>query len=58
MENNRDWIRKQMADGCTIFDCEAAPGRANYPAATSPYYKMKLDELRDYPNYVRVWMDE
>lgn len=58
MENNRSWIRKQMDDGCTIYDCGPAPGRAEYPGPTSPYYKMELDELRDYPNYIRVWLGE
>lgn len=58
MENNRSWIRKQMEDGCTIYDCGPAPGRANFPGPTSPYYKMELDALRDYPNYIRVWLGE
>lgn len=58
MENNRSWIRKQVDDGCTIYDCGPAPGRANYPGPTSPYYKMELDELRNYPNYIRVWLGE
>lgn len=58
MENNRSWIRKQMDDGCTIYDCGPAPGRAEYPGPTSPYYKMELDELHNYPNYIRVWLGE
>jgi hypothetical protein len=58
MENNRTWIRKQMDDGCTIYDCGPAPGRANFRGPTSPYYKMELDELRDNPNYFRVWLGE
>ena len=58
MENNRAWIRKQMEDGCTVYDCGPAPGRANFPGPTSPYYKMELEELRNYPNYIRVWLDE
>ena len=56
MENNRAWIRKQMEDGCIVYDCGPAPGRANFPGPTSPYYKMELEELRDYPNYIRVWL--
>jgi hypothetical protein len=56
MKNNRDWIRKQMDDGCTIYDCGPAPGRSNFPNPTSPYYQMELDEigLRNYPFYIRV----
>lgn len=56
MKNNRDWIRKQMDDGCTIYDCGPAPGRSNFPNPTSPYYQMELDEigLRNYPFYFRV----
>ena len=59
MKNNRDWIRKQMDDGCTIYDCGPAPGRSNFPSPTSPYYKMELDEigLRNYPYYFRVPVD-
>jgi len=51
MENNRKWINDRMDDGCTIYDCGAAPGRANYPNPTSPYYQMELDEIakRGYP---------
>jgi len=56
MENNRAWIRKQMEDGCTVYDCGPAPGRANFPGPTSPYYRMELEELRNYPNYIRVWL--
>jgi RHS repeat-associated protein len=51
MENNRRWINERMDEGCTIFDCGAAPGRAKYPEPTSPYYQMELDEIakRGYP---------
>jgi hypothetical protein len=51
MENNRQWINDRMDEGCTIYDCGAAPGRANYPDPTSPYYKMELGEIgnRGYP---------
>jgi hypothetical protein len=51
MGNNQKWINKKMDDGCRILDCGAAPGRANYPGATSPYYKMELDQIktRKYP---------
>ena len=40
-----------MDEGCTIYDCGAAPGRANYPGATSEYYQMELNEIekRGYP---------
>ena len=51
MENNRQWINDRMDEGCTIYDCGAAPGRVNYPDPTSPYYQMELDEIakRGYP---------
>lgn len=45
MENNRQWIQARMAEGCTIYDCGAAPGRSNYPKPTSPYYEMELGEI-------------
>jgi hypothetical protein len=55
MENNRKWINDRMDEGCTIYDCGPAPGRASYPNPTSPYYQMELDEIakRSYP-VVRV----
>ena len=51
MENNRQWIHDQMHQGKTIYDAGAAPGRANFPEPTSPYYKMELGEIgnRGYP---------
>jgi len=53
MQNNKDWINQKMDEGCTILDCGAAPGRANFPNATSPYYQMELDQIgqRGYPLY-------
>lgn len=53
MDNNRRWINERMDEGCTIFDCGAAPGRANYPEPTSPYYKMEQEEIakRGYPTH-------
>ena len=56
MENNRRWINEKMDQGCPIYDCGAAPGRSNYPGATSPYYQMELDESarRGYQNYFRI----
>ena len=51
MINNRKWINARMDEGCTIYNCGAALGRANYPDATSPYYQMELDQIarRGYP---------
>ena len=43
-----------MEDGCTVYDCGPAPGRANFPGPTSPYCKMELEEFRNYLNYIRV----
>jgi RHS repeat-associated protein len=56
MENNRRWINDRMEEGCTIIDCGPAPGRANFPDATSPYYQMELNEIaaRDYALYQRI----
>ena len=39
--DNKNWINQKMDEGCTILDCGAAPGRANYPNATSPYYQIE-----------------
>lgn len=51
MDNNRDWLNDRMDEGCTIYNCGPAPGRSNYPDATSEYYQMELDEIakRNYP---------
>lgn len=59
MENDRQWINDQMDQGCTIVDCGPAPGRANFPSATSPYYQMELDQIaaRDYQLYQRIQID-
>ena len=56
MENNQKWINEKMDQGCRILDCGAAPGRANYPNPTSPYYKMELEQInqRNYPFYERI----
>ena len=59
MENNRQWINDRMDEGCRILDCGPAPGRANFPGPTSPYYQMELDEIfkRGYVDYQRVGID-
>jgi hypothetical protein len=51
-----DWINQQMDEGCTILDCGAAPGRANFPDPTSPYYQVELDQIqrRAYPYYQSI----
>ena len=56
MQNNQDWINQKMDQGCMILDCGAAPGRANYPNPTSPYYQMELDQIaqRNYPYYQKI----
>jgi RHS repeat-associated protein len=56
MQNNKDWINQKMDDGCTILDCGAAPGRTNFPDATSPYYQMELQQIqqRTYPFYQQI----
>ena len=56
MENNRRWINEKMDQGCRILDCGPAPGRANYPNPTSPYYKTELEQInqRGYQNYERI----
>lgn len=56
MQNQRDWINRQLDEGCTILDCGAAPGRANFPNPTSPYYQAELDEIfrRGYTNYESI----
>jgi RHS repeat-associated protein len=54
MENNEKWINDVMDEGCIIVDCGPAPGRANFPDPTSPYYKMEREQIekRGYPHYV------
>lgn len=56
MENNRRWINERMDEGCTIYDCGPAPGRANFPQPRSRYYGMELDEIsnRGYGRY--IWL--
>jgi hypothetical protein len=56
MENNRTWINDQMDDGLQIVDVGPAPGRANYPEPTSPYYQMERYEIakHEYPYYTQV----
>ena len=56
MQNNMNWINSQMDQGCTILDCGADPGRSNYPAPTSPYYQMELNQIRQrgYQNYFSI----
>jgi hypothetical protein len=51
MENNRRWINDRMDEGCVFYDCGPAPGRSNYPSATSEFYQMELNEIakRGYP---------
>lgn len=45
-----------MDEGYRILDLGPAPGRANYPGATSPYYRMELNEIRSrqYPGYEKL----
>jgi hypothetical protein len=56
MQNNQNWINQKMDEGCTILDCGAAAGRANFPNATSPYYQMEQNQIqqRAYPNYRKI----
>jgi hypothetical protein len=50
-QNQLDWITKQMDDGRTILDCGPAPGNANYPEITSPWYNIEKNAIaaRSYP---------
>jgi hypothetical protein len=56
LPNNRNWINGAMDEGRPIIDRGPAPGRANFPNPTSPYYKAELGEIsaRDYSDYFRV----
>lgn len=56
MSANRKWINDRMDEGCLICDIGPAPGRANFPEPTSPFYRMELDEIarRGYSNYRRA----
>jgi hypothetical protein len=57
MHENRAWIRARMDDGDTIVDIGPAPGRANYPYITSPYYAMEQAEIagRGYSAWLPIW---
>ena len=59
VENNHQWINDQMDHDCTIVDCGPAPGRVNFPSATSPYYQMELDQIatRNYQMYQRIFIN-
>jgi len=59
MAHNRYWINEQMNQGNTIVDIGPAPGRANYPEPTSPWYQMERDELqrRDHRYYEQMEWD-
>jgi hypothetical protein len=55
MAHNRYWMNEQMNQGRGIIDVGAAPGRANYPNPTSPWFQMEGDQItqRGYPWYVQ-----
>jgi hypothetical protein len=54
---NRAWIRARMDEGYTIVDLGPAPGYANYPYITSPYYRMELEQIlgRGYGGWLPIW---
>ncbi len=56
MEDNRQWINDKMDQDYEIVDIGPAPGRANYPEATSEFYKMELGEIqaREYENFSKI----
>jgi hypothetical protein len=56
LAHNRYWLNEQMNQGRGIIDIGPAPGRANYPEPTSPFYAMERSEIarRDYPWYLRM----
>lgn len=57
--HNRYWINEMMNQGRGVVDIGAAPGRANFPAATSPWYAMEQDQVaqRAYQYYMRYSWD-
>lgn len=60
LAHNRYWINEMMNQGRGIIDIGAAPGRANFPAAMSPWYAMEQDQVaqrayRYYMWYSRDW---
>ena len=59
MAHNRVWINEQMNQGRGIVDVGPAPGRANFPEPTSPWYAMERDQIaqRDYPWYQQTQVD-
>jgi RHS repeat-associated protein len=59
LTHNRYWINEMMNQGRGVIDIGAAPGRSNFPAATSPWYAMEQDQVaqRAYPYYMRYSWD-
>jgi RHS repeat-associated protein len=59
LAHNRYWINEMMNQGRGIVDIGAAPGRANFPAATSPWYAMEQDQVaqRAYQYYMQYSWD-
>ena len=60
LEHNRQVIRFAMQEGREIIDIGPNPARRNWPAATSPNYRMELEEISraNYRHYVRQVIDE
>jgi hypothetical protein len=56
LAENRAWINSCMDEDITIYDCGPAPGRANYPEPTSPFYDMELGQIeaRQYSKVINI----
>jgi hypothetical protein len=59
LAHNRYWVNEMMNQGRGIIDIGAAPGRANFPGPTSPWYDMELTQVaqRSYPYYMKFPWD-
>ena len=59
LAHNRYWVNEMMNQGRGIIDIGAAPGRANFPGPTSPWFAMELDQVaqRSYPYYMQFPWD-
>ena len=55
LAHNRYWINEQMNQGRGIVDIGPAPGRANFPEPTSPWFAMERGEImrRGYTYYIQ-----
>lgn len=59
LAHNRYWVNEMMNQGRGVIDIGAAPGRANWPNPTSPWFAMEQDQViaRAYEFYLPYTWD-